>query len=299
MSNTRVLTSDFDYHRPQDLQQALELLARLPEARVLAGGTDLINRLKVGGLRPSALVHVLDIPELGHLEVEGGLTIGAAVLLYRLEEENRLAERYTALHEAVLFLASVQIRSMATLAGNLCNASPGADTAGPLLALGAEAEIAGLKGGRVLRRRLPLEEFFTGPGLTALKPGELLVAVRAPEPPPASGSVFLKLGRVTLDITKISAAAYVERQGKTIKAVRLAVGAAAPRPVRARGVEQALIGQTFSRQAVEQAARQVTEAIAPIGDVRSTAEYRRDMAAVIARDAVLAAWRRAGGEVEE
>jgi CO/xanthine dehydrogenase FAD-binding subunit len=299
VSNTRVLTAEFEYHRPARLEQALEMLARLPEARVLAGGTDLVNRLKVGGLRPSALVHVLDIPELGRLELDRGLLIGAAVLLYRIEEDSRLAERYTALHEAVRSLASVQIRTMATLAGNLCNASPGADTAGPLLALGAEAEIAGLEGGRVTRRRVSLEEFFTGPGLTVLKPGELLVAVHVPEPPPASGSAFLKLGRVTLDITKISASAYVERQGKAIKIVRLAVGAAAPRPVRAYAVEEALTGKAFSRRALEESVRRVTECIAPITDVRSTAEYRRDMAVVISRDAVLAAWRRAGGEVEE
>jgi carbon-monoxide dehydrogenase medium subunit len=216
-----------------------------------------------------------------------------------LEEESRLAERYTALAEAVRTLASVQIRSMATLAGNLCNASPGADTAGPLLAFAAEAEIAGLQGGRVVRRRLPLEEFFTGPGLTALEPGELLVAVHVPELPSASVSAFIKLGRVTLDITKVSASAYVERQGKTIKAVRLAVGAAAPRPVRAYAVEQALTGKAFSRQALERAMRRVSESISPISDVRSTAEYRKDMAAVIARDAVLSAWRRAGGEAEE
>jgi carbon-monoxide dehydrogenase medium subunit len=219
-------------------------------------------------------------------------------LLYRLEEDRRLAERYAALHEAVLSLASVQIRNMATLAGNLCNASPGADTAGPLLALGAEVEIAGLRDGRLTRRRLPLEEFFTGPGLTALQPGELLVEVRVPQPPPDSGSAFFKLGRVTLDITKVSASAYLERQGRTIQTARLAVGAAAPRPVRALPVEQALTGKTFSRMTVEQAVRRLADSIAPIGDVRSTEAYRRDMAGVLARDAILAAWRRAGGEVE-
>jgi carbon-monoxide dehydrogenase medium subunit len=298
VSNTRVLTTDFDYYRPERLEQALELLAGIPEARVLAGGTDIINRLKVGGLRPAALVQVLDIPELGLLELDRGLAIGAAVLLYRLEEEDRLQERYTALAEAVRSLASVQIRTMATLAGNLCNASPGADTAGPLLALAAEVEIAGLQGGRVVRRRLPLEEFFAGPGLTALKPGELLVAVRASEPPPDSGSAFVKLGRVTLDITKISASAYVERRDNTIKAVRVAVGAAAPRPVRARALEQALTGKAFNRKALERAVQLVSESISPITDVRSTAEYRRSMAAVVARDAVLAAWQRAGGEPE-
>jgi len=298
MSNTRVLTTDFDYYRPERLEQALELLASIPEACVLAGGTDIINRLKGGALHPAALVQVLDIPELGLLELDRGLAIGAAVLLYRLEEENRLQERYTALAEAVRSLASVQIRTMATLAGNLCNASPGADTAGPLLALAAEAEIAGLQGGRVVRRRLPLEEFFAGPGLTALKPGELLVAVRASEPPPDSGSAFVKLGRVTLDITKISASAYVEREGDTMKAVRVAVGAAAPRPVRARALERALTGKAFNRKALERAVQQVSESISPITDVRSTAEYRRSMAVVVARDAMLTAWRRAGGEVE-
>jgi len=298
MSSTRVLTTDFDYYRPERLEQALELLAGIPEAHVLAGGTDIINRLKVGGLHPAALVQVLDIPELGLLELEQGLTVGAAVLLYRLEEESRLAERYTALAEAVRRLASVQIRTMATLAGNLCNASPGADTAGPLLVLGAEAEIAGLQGGQVVRRRLPLEEFFAGPGLTALKPGELLVAVRASEPPPDSGSSFVKLGRVTLDITKISASAYVERRGNTMKTVRVALGAAAPRPVRAHGLEQALTGKAFDRKALERAVQLVSKSIAPISDVRSTAEYRLSMAAVVARDALLAAWRRAGGELE-
>ncbi len=298
MSNTRVLTADFDYYRPERLEQALELLSGIPEALVLAGGTDMINRLKVGGLHPAALVQVLGIPELGLLELERGLIIGAAVLLYRLEEHSRLQERYTALAEAVRSLASVQIRSMSTLAGNLCNASPGADTAGPLLVLGAEAEIAGLQGGRVVRRSLPLEEFFAGPGLTALKPGELLVAVHASEPPPDSGSAFVKLARVTLDITKISASAYVERRGNSLKAVRVAVGAAAPRPVRARALEQALTGKAFSRKALERAVQLVSEAIAPITDVRSTAEYRSSMAAVVARDALLAAWRRAGGELE-
>jgi carbon-monoxide dehydrogenase medium subunit len=306
MPNTRLIPARFTYHRAARLQEALELLARLPAARVLAGGTDLLIQIKTGECRPEALVQVLDIPELAAFSVAAGtasgaagLTVGAAVPLYRLEEEKLLAARYTALHEAVRALASVQIRTMATLGGNLCNASPSADTAGPLIVLGAEAEIAGLAKGQVLSRRVEMTKFFTGPGVTVLKPGELLAALRVPEPPSDSGSAFIKLGRVTLDMAKVSASAYVERDGNRLRAVRLALGGAAPRPVRALQVEKALSGAAFSPSAVQKAVALVQESISPIDDVRSTAEYRRLMAPVVLRDAILAAWQRAGGEAKE
>jgi len=299
MASTRVITAEFTYHRPAALTEALELLARLPGARVLAGGTDLLLQIKTGETRPQALVQVLAVPELNRLELAGGLTVGGAVPLYRLEEEPRLAERYAALREAVLALGSMQIRTMATLAGNLCNASPSADTPGPLLVLGAEVELAFLKGGKAAARRLPLNEFFTGPGRTVLKPEELLTAVHVPEPPPHSGSAFLKLGRVTLDMAKVSLSAFVERAGGKIKTVRLAVGGAAPTPVRARQAEKALTGAQFGPEALRRAAEQIQEAIAPISDVRSTAEYRRRMAGVLLNDVLKAAWKRTGGEVGE
>jgi CO/xanthine dehydrogenase FAD-binding subunit len=299
MPNTRLISTDFAYYRPARLEEALELLVR-PGARVLAGGTDILIQIKTGEAKPEALVQVLDLPELTVFKNAGGLTVGGAVPLYRLEEEPLLASKYTALHEAVRALASVQIRTMATLGGNLCNASPSADTAGPLIVLGAEAEIAGLQGGKVTRRRVRMSEFFTGPGATVLKPGELLAALHLPEPPPDAGSAFLKLGRVTLDMAKVSASAYLERTGNKVRAARLAIGGAAPRPVRAPAVEKALTGTgaPFSLSAVEKAVAGVQESISPITDIRSTAEYRKLMAPVILRDAILAAWRRAGGEVD-
>ncbi len=298
MANTRLISAEFTYHRPARLQEALELLAGLPGARVLAGGTDLLIQIKTGEAKPEAVVQVLDLPELGVLQTAGGLTVGGAVPLYRLEEEPLLASRYTALREAVRALASVQVRTMATLGGNLCNASPSADTAGPLIVLGAEAEIAGLERGKVAFRRVEMAKFFTGPGATVLKAGELLAALHVPEPPSNSGSAFIKLGRVTLDMAKVSASAYLERSGNSIKILRLAIGGAAPRPVRALAVEKALTGLAFSPAAVEKAVARVQESISPIDDVRSTAEYRRLMAPVILRDVILTAWRRAGGEVD-
>jgi carbon-monoxide dehydrogenase medium subunit len=149
-----------------------------------------------------------------------------------------------------------------------------------------------------VRRRLPLGEFFTGPGRTVLRPGELLVGVHVPEPPARSGSAFLKLGRVTLDMAKVSVSVFLERDGRKVRAARIAVGGAAPTPVRAREAEQALAGAAFGSAAVERAAGKVQAAITPISDVRSTADYRRRMAGVLLGDALRAAWRRAGGEAE-
>jgi CO/xanthine dehydrogenase FAD-binding subunit len=297
MPNTRIIPAEFTYHRPARLAEALELLAAQPGAQVLAGGTDLLIQIKTGEVKPEVVVQVLDLPELRVLQTAGGLTVGAALPLYRLEEDAVVASRYTALHEAVRALASVQIRTMATLGGNVCNASPSADTSGPLIVLGAEAEIAGLAKGKVALRRVEMGKFFTGPGATVLKPGELLAAFHVPEPPANSGSAFLKLGRVTLDMAKVSASAYLERSGNNVRTVRLAIGGAAPTPVRALAVEQALTGKAFSLAAIEKAVARVQECISPIDDVRSTAEYRRLMAPVILRDTILTAWRRAGGEV--
>jgi len=295
MPNTRLITAEFAYHRPKRIEDALTLLA-LPGARVLAGGTDILIRMKMGEVRAAALVQVVDIPELRVLEFNSALAIGAAVPLYQLEEEPRLAERFSALHEAVLSLGSVQVRAMATLAGNLCNASPAADLAGPLMALGAEVEIASISGGRVERRSVSVESFFTGPGTTVLRPGEMLVAVHVPQQSEGSGSAFLKLGRVSMDISKMSASAWVQRKGEKIAAIRLALGGVAPRPVRPHGVEEALCGASFGPQAVAQALQRVQESISPIDDVRSTAEYRREMSGLFLGDAIRKAWLRAGKE---
>jgi len=298
MSSSRHITVDFTYHRPGTLEEALKQLTRLEGAKVLAGGTDLLIQIKTGEQRPRAIVQILDIDELNRLEYGQGLVIGAAVHLYRLEADERLARTYSALHEAVCGLGSVQVRNMATLGGNLCNASPSADTATPLMVLGAEAEICSLNSRASMQRsRVPLHEFFTGPGTTVLEQGQLLTSVTLPEIPPRAGSAFMKVGRVKLDMAKISCAAYIERADLDIQTVCVAIGGAAPTPVRAARVEKALTGQSFSVEAVENAARTVIENIAPISDVRSTEDYRRQVASVIVRDTLLEAWKRSGGEV--
>lgn len=297
MSSTRHITTSFTYHRPETLDETLRLLKKQNRAQVLAGGTDLLIQMRTGEKTPESVVEILHVEELNHIEYKDGMKIGAAVQLYRLEDDARLADEYPALHDAVKSIAGVQIRNMATLAGNLSNASPIADSATPLMAYNARIVICWLdEKDNICSQHVPIAEFFTGPGMTVLSEGQLLTAVHIPEPAPNSGSSFIKVCRVALDLAKISCAACVERDCSTIQSLRIAVGGAAPTPVRVRSVEDELSGKDFSVEKVEKASLKVASSISPITDVRSTEDFRRDVASVIVRDAVLQAWENSGGE---
>lgn len=296
MSSTRVISHEFDCLRPGTLEEALRALEE-EGAWVLAGGTDLVNAIKTNLVRPRLLVSALGIEELAALRWERGLTIGAAVRLRELELDERVRARFPALAEAIRVIGGTQVRNMATLAGNLCNASPGADTPPILLALGAQVEIASRAGkGEPRRQTMPLERFFTGPKRTVLGRGQMLAAVRLPEPSARCGAAFRRLARVSLDIAKINCAAWLERDGERVVAARVALGAVAPTPVRAPAVERAVLGRKAGRELFRAAAGQVGADITPISDVRSTEAYRRQMAAVLVGEALEEAWSRAGGD---
>lgn len=199
MSSTRHITIPFTYHRPETIDETLRLLSEQDRAQVLAGGTDLLIQMRTGETRPDALVEILHVEELNQIEHGRGMRIGAAVQLYRLENDRQLEGKYPALHKAIKSIAGVQIRNMATLTGNLCNASPIADTATPLMVLGAELEISWLdEKKKTCSRKVQIEDFFTGPGMTILEKGQLLTAVHIPEPAPDSGSSFIKICRVNI-----------------------------------------------------------------------------------------------------
>jgi carbon-monoxide dehydrogenase medium subunit len=296
MSNSQVITDDFDFFSPETVEEALEKL-RVDGASVLAGGTDVLNEIKTGWSAPKALVYVLGIKDLDVLEWNKGLRIGAATLWAKLEEDDRVRETYPALYDAVKSMGAVQIRNMATLPGNLCTASPGADSAPPLIALSASLELCRREGdGEIVERTLPVEEFFTGPRKTALQEGELVTAISIPEPSPSSGSAFGKIARVTLSIAKINCAVYVERDGRKCTKVRAALGGVAPRPVRGFTFEKALTGKDFTRNSVAQAVEMVNEDISP-RNARSTAAYKRNAARVLLGDTLEHAWKRSGGEI--
>src|SRR3970282_1579420 len=176
----------FEYFAPRSLAEATEVLARYQgEARTVAGGTDLLLKMKAGRLSPKAIRNIRRAPELRGLTFNSHLTLGALTPLEEIKQSSMIRERYPALSDAAATMASVQIRNLATVGGNLCNAAPSADLAPILIALNAAARLAGFKG----ERRIPLEDFFTGPGTTALAPGALLVSLAVP--PPAGPSVYL------------------------------------------------------------------------------------------------------------
>ncbi|RKX75779.1 MAG: xanthine dehydrogenase family protein subunit M [Spirochaetes bacterium] len=296
MSSSRIITQDFDYIKAVSLGEALESLAK-DGARVFAGGTDLLNKIKTARDNPKLLVDITGIEELkGFSFSEGCLLIGAAVRLSFLEDEKVITERYPALHEAIKSLGSVQIRNMATLAGNLCNASPIADTAPPLMVYDAEVEISRLHNTRIEKRIISLKDFFTGPGQTVLQKGEMVTGVRVPEPMASSGAAFGKIARVTMDLAKVNCAVWLKREEAVVAEARIAVGGAAPVPVRVEKVEKALAGMRPSSKRISQAAALVGENLSPISDVRSTAKYRTDTASVLIRDTFFPAWKRSGGE---
>jgi carbon-monoxide dehydrogenase medium subunit len=288
---------DFRCSRPGSLEEALDAINQ-DGAQVLAGGTDLVNNIKINAIKPTHLVYILGIADLDYVTVEGqSLTIGAGARLSDIESNRQVLSRFPALCEAINVIGGTQIRNMATLAGNICNASPGADTPPILLALNTEVEICG--GGEAAQQQsscLPLGGFFSGPKKTVLKPGQMVGRISIPLPPEHSGAAFRRLARVSLDIAKINCGAYIERQGDRIRLARVALGSVAPTPVRAPTIENALEGQKASERLFHQAANLVAEDIAPIDDVRSTAAYRRQIASLLVREALQEAWKRSRGE---
>ncbi len=280
------------YYKPSSLKEAVELLAGTPGAMVIAGGTDLLIDMKYGRKKPAALIDITGIPGLAGITLKDNhLEIGAAATLEEILRHRLIVEHAPLLAEAVYNMASWQIRNTGTIGGNLCNASPAADTAPPLLVYGAELVAVGPRGERVIS----IEEFFTGPKKTVLGPGEILVNIRIPLPPRSHGYSFRKLGRrnsFTLPI--VGAAAALTIEDNKIKWVRIALNSVAPTPVRARSVEEKLAGAEASPETVAEAARLVLNDISPISDVRASREYRLEMAAVLTREALLEAISRAG-----
>jgi len=288
-TNTHILFHEFDYLAPASITEVTELLAAHGDgARVMAGGTDLLVQMKMERQHPQTVVSLRRVAALNHITPNGGLTLGATTPIRLLYQALVSSGQYAALAEACNWFSTVQIMNMATVGGNLCNASPAADSAPSLLVHSAAVSLQSREG----ERTLPLDSFFLGPGRTALRPGELLTAVHLPPSAPNTGSAFIKLARVVADISQVCAAVQLTREDNLIRAARIAFGSVAPTPVRAVRAEAALVGQPFSLELAEHAASLAAQEISPITDVRATREYRQRAAAVIVRDSILKAWER-------
>jgi len=269
----------FDYLAPQSLVEALEMLARRPEATPLAGGTDILVQLKEGYRSETALLSLKRVPDMHQLSHNGQLTFGSAVTMTQITTDAQIQQDYSTLASAAGLLGSVQTRNMATVGGNICNASPSADTAPPLLALGAQVVIASLRG----ERTIPLEAVFKGPGETVLQPGELLTQIIVPNPPARSGSSYTRhTPRAQMDIAVVGVAVAVtlDADGFISKA-GIALGAVAPTPIRSVTAEALLLGHSPTDTLLAEVGLAAARDAKPIDDIRASAEYRRHLVDVL------------------
>lgn len=286
----------FEYHGPTSLDEAITLLREHGEsARPLAGGTDLVVQMKEGATKfplPSHIVSLLRVAELGGIEFSEseGLRIGAGATMMEVAQSPIIRERYTAIAEGAALVGSYQTMNMATVGGNLCNAAPSADIAPPLLAFETEAVIVG----QGERRSLPVAEFLVGPGKTVLRADELLAEVRVPVPPADTGSAYARhTPRKQMDIAVVGVGAVLTLASNKVERARIALGAVAPTPVRARQAEAALEGQPASDEALARAAEAAAGECSPITDVRGSAEFRRHIVRVTTERILREAARRA------
>ena len=297
----------YDYYKPLTLREAVELKELHRDALYIAGGTDVMVLMKEKKLAPKALISLRNVAELTRWD---GVTIGSGVTLREIETDDGTKKSLEALHEAASRVGSTQVRNVATVGGNICNAAPSADTACPLLVFDADVVIAGPKG----ERRIALDDFFLGPGKTALEEGEILKEFRLPQFGDDTGSAYIKQTRrngVDLAIVGVAVRltvdkkdlrckdmlcstapaseilAHFEEEELRCEDIRIAIGAAAPRPIRARKGEEALKGRLVSDKAVAAAARVAASECAPIDDIRGQAWYRAEIVEVLVRRAVM------------
>jgi len=289
----------FEYLRPCNLAEALDMMERYGAgARPLLGGTDLTVRIQKGQADPAAVVDLKGVEEIGaSVDARGDVVIvGARVVLADLVRSDLIRKHYPALVEAASIVGSIQIRNRATLVGNICNASPAADTVPPLIAYAAELTIAGLDGnGSEIRRRVPLEEFFLGPGETRCAPSELVLAVHLPIPRDPFGCAFGRLTRRRgVDLATINMACSIDAAG----VATFAFGAVGPAVVTVREKNGELSDPDLPESRRDELLRSLVEKTSPISDVRSGEQYRRAMVLTFARRVLRQAkgqWLSSGG----
>ena len=280
-----MVRSRFEYFSPKTLTEAIDILLKYDNARVMAGGTDLLLRLKEGVIKAEAVVGLKKIKELDHITFnrKKGLTIGATALLADVAKHRAIKKQYPSIALAAQKTANMQIRNMGTVIGNLCNASPSADNAPMLLVLDGELNIIGPDG----KRKLMLQDFFKGPGITALGKHEIVISVDVPPLEPKTGTSYLTLSaRSAVDCSAVGVGVKLTMDGDTCKDAKIAVGACAPIPMRVQGAEKCLNDKPISEKQMEKAAKITAKAMSPIDDIRASAAYRSSVVEVLVKRAL-------------
>ena len=284
------------YEAPETMKSAVTLMAKEKGlAFVLAGGTDLLVKMKGGFLEPDLVVDIKRIKGMYDIKKSAtGFTIGAAVPGVALTENAALVKAWPGVVEAANLIGSKQVQGRCTMVGNLCNASPAADSVPALIAANAKVVISGPKG----KRTIPVEQVPVSPGRTSLKKGEIIESILLPKRPSNSGDAYLRfIPRTEMDIAVVSAGINLELDGKgVIKNARVSLGAVAATVLLVPAAAKALIGSKLDDAALEKLAAACSAACKPIDDKRGTIEYRTKVAGVLARRAAQIAYKRAGGK---
>ncbi len=277
---------NFNYFAPKSLSEAYDILARYSERSFLmAGGTDLMVQMKAKSIAPE---WVVDLKGLGLNYIKAmddGLAVGATTTLHDIESSPLIQEKCPVMAGTCSEIACYSIRHLGTIGGNLCNASPAADTAPPLIVLGAKVKINGPDGERVVS----VEDLFTGPRKTLLKKSEILTEIQIPYLPPHSGAVYLKYKRnegMDLALVGVGVCLVLDSSGTNCQDVRIALGAVAPVPLRVSAAEKVLRGKVLKEDLFEEAAVKAKEVAEPITDARGSADYRTALVKTLTRDAL-------------
>jgi carbon-monoxide dehydrogenase medium subunit len=278
---------NFLYFSPRNLNEVLALLETFGKnTYLMAGGIDLLVRMKNGEINPDCIIDLKGIPQLNYIEYDGnmGLKIGALLSIADIGKNPLLSNQYSALVEAASNIGSVQIRNKGTIGGNLCNASPSADLAPPLIVMDATVRIFGKAGEKVIS----LEDFFLGPGKTVLQDGEIVTEIQIPKPPIESGVTYLKFSRRRgLDLAIVGVACLLAiNSDNHCELARIAMGAVAPTPLRAKKAETLMAGEKINDELIEKVAKIAAEEAKPISDIRASADYRMGIIKVLVKRAI-------------
>jgi CO/xanthine dehydrogenase FAD-binding subunit len=276
----------FNYLEPQTIQEAVSLLVKYQSmAKVIAGGTDLLNQVRLKMIKPEYIVDIGYIPGLDYIKYDskGRLSLGALTTVRSLEMSAEIQQNHPMISQAASLIGSMAIRNVGTIGGNLCHASPSAETAPSLIGLEAKVKVVGPNG----ERTVALEKFFTGPGQTVLQTGELMVEIQVPPMPAGSRGIYLKHStRGTVNPAIVGVAAIVQMEGERCKEIKLVLGAVASTPIRAKRAEEILRGKEIDDALIEKAAQAASDESRPISDVRASADYRKEMVKVFTRYAL-------------
>lgn len=287
MSNSRILP-EFELLAPKSLDEAVDMAAQYGDrAAVLAGGTDVMIMLQNGVIKSPYVIALGDIAGLDYIAYSKGegLRIGALATAWQVTQDTKIKKNYTALWQAASTLGSPQIRNAATIVGNVLRASPSGDCCCALLALGASVVLKSVSGERVV----PLDEFFIDYGKINRKASEIAVELRIPPVGESTRSAFMRMTRMNFDLSKVNAAVCLEMNGKKCASARIAMGAVAPTTMRIKKAEDLLDGAAVSDRLLEEIAAVVPRQVKPIDDVRSTADYRRNVSGILVKRLLQAA----------